>query len=689
MVLDFLFFLGKMFLYGGIGNIALSEIELSQILNFLEEEHWIKLAWNSQILKLMTSLHKKDTPKNLAISGHIESAKNLHVRLKHICQCPSLTVVKRFIHGKNLAWSYGLDGACKAGRREIIDLMILKGADNWNSGLKYACNGGHRDIVEYMISLGANSWNDGLKYGCKGGHKDIANYMISLGACSCPISFIYACRSGQRDLLELLILNGEIDGQMSASTYWNNGLRHACKCGHKEIVEFMISKGANDWNGGLEYACTGGHKDLVELMLDQGANMLDRGLYAACKNKYSNIVEMLISQGVSKLKYRCVGAYEDMIDFVVNSGVNNLQFGLEQGCIDEIVKWDNIVRDIKNTENIGDTRSDMFAHQKGDVVGNSGNNDNHKNPSDSTNDNGENDSIEEKHTPCDVGNISNIENAVNSNNIKGKEEKTIESKIRSSRHQDGDENSGDGINDDVENKNILSTIKNDEKFKEQNQIPVNNVVGSDRISLKSIFDPNFYKLSFEEIMLRGDVTVQKIARNTIARRINKKCDKEIQAIREQPVEYLFFHIVPNIVPADFGEFISFTVDLTSNCRHFRNRSLWSLDIQVDEKSKPSIIHMFVLIYRTSSAKRDNIVKRIQAKFYDRFRHTLTFNKKNHTNGEIKFSACGKNSEETLRTFVNDIITDKTDILSEQDILSTHEWRRSNGLEKYYNSGIYV
>jgi hypothetical protein len=44
------------------------------------------------------------------------------------------------------------------------------------------------------------------------------------------------------------------------------GLHGACFVGHKELVKFMIARGANDWNMGLENACCGGHKELIELM---------------------------------------------------------------------------------------------------------------------------------------------------------------------------------------------------------------------------------------------------------------------------------------------------------------------------------------------------------------------------------------------------------------------------------------
>ena len=34
--------------------------------------------------------------------------------------------------------------------------------------------------------------------------------------------------------------------------------------GHKEIIEYMISKGANNWNIGLIGACYGGHIEIVD-----------------------------------------------------------------------------------------------------------------------------------------------------------------------------------------------------------------------------------------------------------------------------------------------------------------------------------------------------------------------------------------------------------------------------------------
>ena len=76
--------------------------------------------------------------------------------------------------------------------------------------------------------------------------------------------FYSACRGGHKDLAELMITKG--------AKHWNDGLRAGCEEGHLEIVELMITKGASDYNSGLNNACFRGHKDLVKLMILQGAN---------------------------------------------------------------------------------------------------------------------------------------------------------------------------------------------------------------------------------------------------------------------------------------------------------------------------------------------------------------------------------------------------------------------------------
>ena len=116
-------------------------------------------------------------------------------------------------HIKRGKWNNALYEACKIGNKEIVEMMIEKGANDWNRGLEFACKGGNKEIVEMVIEKGADDWNWGLCCACEVGNKEIVEIMIEKGA----------------DNL-------------------NEGLRSACEVGNKEIVELMIEKGANTWN---------------------------------------------------------------------------------------------------------------------------------------------------------------------------------------------------------------------------------------------------------------------------------------------------------------------------------------------------------------------------------------------------------------------------------------------------------
>ena len=54
-------------------------------------------------------------------------------------------------HIKRGKWNNALLEACKIGNKEIVELMIEKGANDWNEGLKGACKGGNKEIAEMMI----------------------------------------------------------------------------------------------------------------------------------------------------------------------------------------------------------------------------------------------------------------------------------------------------------------------------------------------------------------------------------------------------------------------------------------------------------------------------------------------------------------------------------------------------------
>ena len=109
--------------------------------------------------------------------------------------------------------------------------------------------------------------NEGLCEVAKGGHKHLVDFFISKGANDWNWGMQGAAQGGHRDLVELFVAKG--------ASNWNEGMRSAAFGGHKDLVEFFVAKGANHWNWSMQGAAFGGHKDLVDFFISKGATPVD------------------------------------------------------------------------------------------------------------------------------------------------------------------------------------------------------------------------------------------------------------------------------------------------------------------------------------------------------------------------------------------------------------------------------
>jgi ankyrin repeat protein len=164
---------------------------------------------------------------------------------------------------------------------------------------------------------------------CKSG--DLKKVERVIAKCN-PYDYYYglqaACLYGHKAIIDFLISKGADD--------WNAGLHSACMGGHKDIIEFLINKGANNLNRGLSAACFGGHKDTVELMIEKGANDLDSGLSAACEGGHRDIVELIISKGVFDLYggliEACYVGHYNIVELLVNKGASDWNMIYKYSC---------------------------------------------------------------------------------------------------------------------------------------------------------------------------------------------------------------------------------------------------------------------------------------------------------------------------------------------------------------------
>lgn len=121
--------------------------------------------------------------------------------------------------------------ACKNGDKKFVTEWIDRSPYDCIWGLEYACLGNspdHREIVELLISKGANNWHTGFMSACEGGNRKIIELMISKGVKDWRRGLVRACAGGHREIVELMIAKG-------AYYYWNQGLAEACQSGHREI----------------------------------------------------------------------------------------------------------------------------------------------------------------------------------------------------------------------------------------------------------------------------------------------------------------------------------------------------------------------------------------------------------------------------------------------------------------------
>lgn len=156
-------------------------------------------------------------------------------------------------------------------------------------GLASACEGGHMEIVKFMIAHGAYDWLEGLKQACESGHLEIVQFMISK-------------IEGDAE--------GDEDFEDDKFAYWDCALGCACKGGHMDVIQLMISKGASNWYRGLEQACVGGNLKIVKFMISKieaqtllASKSYNLAFHLACDHQHINIVQFLISKGANDWQY--------------------------------------------------------------------------------------------------------------------------------------------------------------------------------------------------------------------------------------------------------------------------------------------------------------------------------------------------------------------------------------------------
>jgi len=149
--------------------------------------------------------------------------------------------------------------------------------------------------------------NKGMKKATAIECKILIDFFISKGADDWNAGVSTAAREGNKSLVDFFMCKG-------ADVNW--GFLGAIDGGHQSLIDFFISKGANDWNLALYRAGKGGQRDLVDFFVSKGAYMWDWALAGAAKGGHQEMIDFFISKGANDWHWAMFSATgQEIVDF--------------------------------------------------------------------------------------------------------------------------------------------------------------------------------------------------------------------------------------------------------------------------------------------------------------------------------------------------------------------------------------
>lgn len=181
----------------------------------------------------------------------------------------------------------------------------------WAKGLSEAVNINRLDLVKDIVTNGfkyldnINYKNHAIYNAAYNGYTDILNYLIDVFQYK-NITYILEAfaRLGNINFLKQYLNKYYQNPENYENINYNHIMEASIEgTGNIEIINLMISKGANNYNEVLYTASKRGYINIVKLMLSMGANKLNNALEGAAKNGQIDIVKLLLEKGATNFRY--------------------------------------------------------------------------------------------------------------------------------------------------------------------------------------------------------------------------------------------------------------------------------------------------------------------------------------------------------------------------------------------------
>ncbi|XP_048257810.1 serine/threonine-protein phosphatase 6 regulatory ankyrin repeat subunit A-like [Haliotis rufescens] len=219
--------------------------------------------------------------------------------------------------------------AAKNGHKEVVELLVKKGADlslaynaDGSNVLHLACVNGHVDVVKYLLSqdtvnINSRGWRKRtpMMRAAEEGYKEVVELLVSKGADASLVDkrgnnlLHLACQRGQMELVKYIVSQDMVDINRRGLKK-RSPVMIAAESGHKEVVELLVNKGADaslmdkKGNNILHLACQMGHVEVVKYVLSQDiVDINSRGwktktpMMMAAEEGHKEVVELLLNKG--------------------------------------------------------------------------------------------------------------------------------------------------------------------------------------------------------------------------------------------------------------------------------------------------------------------------------------------------------------------------------------------------------
>ena len=270
-----------------------------------------------------------------------------HVTVKtHLCQ-------DVHVMDKDCDENTGLHAACRAGQKDIADLLIQLGTDvnikNYygDTGLHEACRAGQTDIADLLIQLGADvniknsDHHTPLYCAYQSSSPSLVSLLVKSGSEVSRV--LQTVLQGDADTLRTLIQQGadvnQQDPIMKCSL-----LHVACLMGHRDLVTCLVQQGAqvSAVDGGsctpVHLACGQGDTQIVQYLITHraGVNVVNSDkvtpLHTACSKGLTEIAKYIITQGadvnvvnrnkVTPLHIACSKGLTEIAKYLITQGAD-------------------------------------------------------------------------------------------------------------------------------------------------------------------------------------------------------------------------------------------------------------------------------------------------------------------------------------------------------------------------------